>query len=146
MAWCQPGDKPFSEPMIISLLTHICITLLCYGTSGKWVRTANLKWSASNRTCGLNHCCWYGALYIYHGYFYLQNSQKTPHILPTRGRYGVSFSSGKPDHNFTIVIVVLRALSIIYDCDILRVCSILAHCCSSKSLQLIWKLIIRWDK
>ena len=26
MAWCRPGDKPLSEPMIVSLLTHICIT------------------------------------------------------------------------------------------------------------------------
>ena len=26
MAWRRPGDKPLSEPMIIILLTHICIT------------------------------------------------------------------------------------------------------------------------
>ena len=26
MAWCRPGDKPLSEPMIVSLLTHICST------------------------------------------------------------------------------------------------------------------------
>ena len=26
MAWHQPGDKPFSEPMMVSLLTHICVT------------------------------------------------------------------------------------------------------------------------
>ena len=26
MAWCWPGDKPLSEPMIVSLLTHICVT------------------------------------------------------------------------------------------------------------------------
>ena len=26
MAWCRPGDKPLSEPMMISLLTHICVT------------------------------------------------------------------------------------------------------------------------
>ena len=26
MAWRRPGDKPFSEPMIVSLLTHICVT------------------------------------------------------------------------------------------------------------------------
>ena len=26
MAWRQPGDKPLSEPMMLSLLTHICIT------------------------------------------------------------------------------------------------------------------------
>ena len=26
MAWRRPGDKPFSEPMMVSLLTHICVT------------------------------------------------------------------------------------------------------------------------
>ena len=27
MAWRRPGDKPLSEPMLLSLLTHICVTL-----------------------------------------------------------------------------------------------------------------------
>ena len=26
MAWHRPGDKPLSEPMLVSLLTHICVT------------------------------------------------------------------------------------------------------------------------
>ena len=26
MAWRRPGDKPLSEPMLDSLLTHICVT------------------------------------------------------------------------------------------------------------------------
>ena len=26
MAWRRPGDKPFSEPMLVSLLRYICIT------------------------------------------------------------------------------------------------------------------------
>ena len=26
MAWRRPGDKPLSEPMMLSLLTHICVT------------------------------------------------------------------------------------------------------------------------
>ena len=26
MAWRRPGDKPISEPMMVSLLTHICVT------------------------------------------------------------------------------------------------------------------------
>ena len=26
MAWCWPSNKPWSEPMMVSLLTHICIT------------------------------------------------------------------------------------------------------------------------
>ena len=27
MAWRQPGDKPLYEPMVVSLLTHICVGL-----------------------------------------------------------------------------------------------------------------------
>ena len=26
MAWRRPGDKPLSEPMMVSLKTHICVT------------------------------------------------------------------------------------------------------------------------
>ena len=26
MAWRHPGDKPLSEPMLVRLLTHICVT------------------------------------------------------------------------------------------------------------------------
>ena len=26
MAWRRPGDKPLPEPIIVSLLTHICVT------------------------------------------------------------------------------------------------------------------------
>ena len=26
MAWCRPGDKPLSEPMMLSLVKHTCIT------------------------------------------------------------------------------------------------------------------------
>ena len=26
MAWRRPGDKPLSEPMMVRLMTHICVT------------------------------------------------------------------------------------------------------------------------
>ena len=32
IAWCWTGDKPLSEPMVASLLTHICITQLNLNT------------------------------------------------------------------------------------------------------------------
>ena len=32
MAWCRPGNKPLSEPMMVKLLMHICITRL------QWVK------------------------------------------------------------------------------------------------------------
>ena len=31
-AWCQPGNKPLSEPMMVSLLMHVCVT------QRKWVK------------------------------------------------------------------------------------------------------------
>ena len=34
MAWRWPGDKPLSEPMLVSLLTHICVT------RPQWVKTS----------------------------------------------------------------------------------------------------------
>ena len=50
MAWRRPGDKPSSEPVMVSLLTHICITRpqwvnLCwlYGVDSKQM-TSNGSW------------------------------------------------------------------------------------------------------
>ena len=34
MAWRQPGDKPLSEPMVVRLPTHICVT------RPQWVKCA----------------------------------------------------------------------------------------------------------
>ena len=36
MTWRRPGDKPLPEPIMVSLLTHICITWL------QWVNSAVL--------------------------------------------------------------------------------------------------------
>ena len=40
MPWHRPGDKPSSEPMMVSLLTHICIT------RPQWVKY--IQWNASS--------------------------------------------------------------------------------------------------
>ena len=37
VAWCWPGDKPLSEPMLVSLLMHIC------GTLPQWVNSLSLS-------------------------------------------------------------------------------------------------------
>ena len=37
MAWRRPGDKPLSEPVMVSLLTHICVT------RPQWVKVNILK-------------------------------------------------------------------------------------------------------
>ena len=42
MAWCRSGDKPLSEPMMVSLLMHICVTRpqwvkpMSYQTLSQW--------------------------------------------------------------------------------------------------------------
>ena len=33
MAWCRPGDTPLSDPMMVSLLTHICVTRPQWGNT-----------------------------------------------------------------------------------------------------------------
>ena len=38
MAWCRPGNKPLSEPMMVSLTTHICIT------QPQWVNVGAILW------------------------------------------------------------------------------------------------------
>ena len=48
MAWRWPGDKPLSEPMMVSLLTHICVTRPQL-VNGQWGIIARL----SNRC----YCC-----------------------------------------------------------------------------------------
>ena len=35
MDWCQPGDKPLSEPMMVRLLMHICVT------RPQWIRSSD---------------------------------------------------------------------------------------------------------
>ena len=55
MAWRQPGNKPLSEPMIISLLTHICI--------------ARSQWVMNYISLGLN---------LLHNSHYLKGSDMHP--------------------------------------------------------------------
>ena len=36
MAWRQPGDKPLSEPMMVRLPTHICVTRPQWVNAAEW--------------------------------------------------------------------------------------------------------------
>ena len=59
MAWGQSGDKPLSEPMMVSLLTHTCVTRsqwvnsypLCAAYMRQWIGSALVQIMAS-RLCG----------------------------------------------------------------------------------------------
>ena len=45
IVWCRPGDKPLSEPMMVSLLKHICVTRPQWVNGVAWV--ANTPTSSS---------------------------------------------------------------------------------------------------
>ena len=57
MAWCRPGDKPLSEPMMVVLPTHICVTrppwvkglFMCVYPSGQAIII-----SGTGSTCGFH--------------------------------------------------------------------------------------------
>ena len=44
MAWCQPSTKPLSGPMMVSLLTHICVT------RPQWLELTNVDQHGKPRT------------------------------------------------------------------------------------------------
>ena len=44
MAWRRPGDKPLSEPMMVRLPTHICVT------RPQWVKTCGMKLRLPSKT------------------------------------------------------------------------------------------------
>ena len=51
MAWRRPGDKPLSEPMTVSLLTHICVT------RPQWVKNDFEGMLARASLCCEHHKC-----------------------------------------------------------------------------------------
>ena len=51
MAWRQPGNKPLSEPMMVSLLMHICVT------RPQWVNKI-LQKSRGSFIHSLTQCSW----------------------------------------------------------------------------------------
>ena len=47
MAWRRPGDKPLSEPMMVSLLTYICVT------RPQWFKSLQLIWRSGTHRLNL---------------------------------------------------------------------------------------------
>ena len=52
MAWRRPGDKPLSEPMMVDLLTHICVT------RPQWVKGGCFLWCAPGHRLNKRWSCW----------------------------------------------------------------------------------------
>ena len=62
MAWRRPGDNPLSEPMMVGLLTHICVTLPQWVNRHtkacllRWV-VGSFKWGQSGWSCVTLYNC-----------------------------------------------------------------------------------------
>ena len=57
MAWRRPDNKPLSEPMMVSLLTHICVTRPQWVSDITWTYTENEtrpKWDKMVQSNGTN--------------------------------------------------------------------------------------------
>ena len=50
MAWCRPGDKPLSEPKMISLTTHLCI-IWAQWVKGTWNSYVHILTTPSSSWC-----------------------------------------------------------------------------------------------
>ena len=60
MAWCRPGDKPLSEPMMVRLPMHICVTRpqwLKRDGAGSWY-PASWMTRSNYLTKSLTNGCW----------------------------------------------------------------------------------------
>ena len=55
MAWCRSGDKPFSEPMMDSLFTHICVTRPQWVKSYYQYRKSHCGEQAAERTSSFHN-------------------------------------------------------------------------------------------
>ena len=64
MAWRRSGDKPLSESMRISLVTHICVT------RPQWVKDSYSCGLMTHITLGM-HCMWLNDSYYYRDALYV---------------------------------------------------------------------------
>ena len=74
MAWYRPGDKPLYEPMMVSLLMHICVT------RPQWVKVEHPlsdsgQWRSNSPYKPCNHSLYFGIIIIPH----TDNTQSTGH-------------------------------------------------------------------
>ena len=66
MAWRRPGDNPLSEPMMVSLLTHICVT------RPQWVKMWNISISnhKNHNQKWITYLSFCSASYVWHHFQY----------------------------------------------------------------------------
>ena len=88
MAWCRPGDKPLSEPMMVSLLTHICVT------RPQWVKIyLYLQVKCHGRQCVISICYYQRTSNIFEKCFCVFTCPSI-FLLPQNNKYAYDSCSG----------------------------------------------------
>ena len=70
MAWRRPGDKPLSEPMMVNLPTHICVTRPQW-VKAVWWRQSKGKWLIKEGCCDTIHWQYMGLINWHHTHIYI---------------------------------------------------------------------------
>ena len=94
MVWRRPGDKPLSGPMIVSLLTHICVTRPQWGNQWMLCAWIFVQWADWYRTLFFNiwtcHCCrWCNAPWLRHNM-----KTRSALLALSNSNYFISFVGG----------------------------------------------------
>ena len=127
MAWRRADDKPLSEPMMVSLPTHICVTrpqwinlLFDISLHNQIITCPSITW------CHIQHCGDKGRVWISH------NSQKTPFSSPWWASYAVSVLSilEKTEMHRTVVWSYAVSILTILDREIAERVIMAPHCSS----------------
>ena len=77
MAWRRPGDKPLSEPMMVNLPTHICVTRPQW-VKAVWWRQSKGKWLIKEGCCDTIHWQYMGLINWHHTHIYRHRFNSSP--------------------------------------------------------------------
>ena len=77
MAWRRPGDKPISEPMLVFVLTHICVT------GPQWVNHFHI----------IERIYWYGCIVFHSLYYIFLCRRRSYYILKALSQYFIPIVS-----------------------------------------------------
>ena len=80
MAWCRPGDKPLSEPILVSLLMYICVTQLQWFNSNSHLHNGHYLYQS---TTNANHLSWF--IFVSHPWLFFNSL--APGIFKWNFRY-----------------------------------------------------------
>ena len=104
MAWRRPGDRPSSETMMASLLTHICVT------RPQWVNTFGPEWNGCHFTDNIlkwEKICVFGFKFNLLHVDAIQTLRKLTGFHWTEDRFWPDFANIKHDYTQELPVLLI---------------------------------------